>query len=67
MHMWSIFRHKQTTCLYIEGTVELHDLSFLIWIIEEEILEAKTECYEKDKVKSPLFFRSFYDDFQSLF
>ena len=31
--------------------------------IEEGILEAKTECYEKDKVKSPPFFRSFYDDF----
>jgi hypothetical protein len=35
--------------------------------IEEGILEAKTECYEKDKVKSPPFFRSFYDDFQSFF
>ena len=31
--------------------------------IEEGILEAKTECYAKDKVKSPRFFRSFYDDF----
>ena len=31
--------------------------------IEEGILEAKTECYEKDKVKSPPFFQSFYDDF----
>ena len=29
--------------------------------IEEGILEAKTECYAKDKVKS--HFRSFYDDF----
>ena len=27
--MWSIFRHKQTTCyIYIVGTVELHDLLF---------------------------------------
>ena len=27
--------------------------------IEEGIIEAKTECYAKDKVKSPLFFHSF--------
>ena len=27
--------------------------------IEEGILEAKTECYEKDKVKSPPFFDHF--------
>ena len=26
------------------------------WAIEEVILEAKTECYAKDKVKSPPFF-----------
>ena len=26
-------------------------------------IESKTECYEKDKVKSPPFFRSFHDDF----
>ena len=32
-------------------------------LIEEGILEAKTECYAKDKVKSPQFFRSFYDNF----
>ena len=32
-------------------------------IIEEGILEAKTECYAKDKVKSPQFFQSFYDNF----
>ena len=31
--------------------------------IEEGILEAKTECYAKDKVKSPPFFTSFSDDF----
>ena len=31
--------------------------------IEEGILEAKTECYEKGKVKSPPFSRSFYDNF----
>ena len=31
--------------------------------IEEGILEAKTEYYEKDKVKCPPLFRSFYDDF----
>ena len=30
--------------------------------IEEGILEVKTECYAKDKVKSTPFFRSFYDD-----
>ena len=30
---------------------------------EEGILEAKTECYEKDKVKSLPFLRSFSDDF----
>ena len=28
-------------------------------VIEEGILEAKTECYAKDKVKSPLFFDHF--------
>ena len=28
-------------------------------IIEEGILEVKTECYAKDKVKSLPFFRSF--------
>ena len=28
-------------------------------VIEEGILEAKTDCYEKDKVKSPLFFLFF--------
>ena len=31
--------------------------------IEEGILEAKTECYEKDKEKRLSFFRSIYDDF----
>ena len=31
--------------------------------IDEGILEAKTEYYAKDKVKSPPFFRSFYNDF----
>ena len=31
--------------------------------IEEGILEAKTECYAKDKVKSPPFARSFYNNF----
>ena len=31
------------------------------------IIEAKTECYAKDKVKSPPFFRSFYDNFQLFF
>jgi hypothetical protein len=31
--------------------------------IEEGILEAKSECYTKDKVKSLPFFRSFYDNF----
>jgi hypothetical protein len=31
--------------------------------VEEGILEAKTECYEKDKEKSPPFVRSFYDNF----
>ena len=31
--------------------------------IEEGILEAKTECYAKDKVKSPPFFQSFYNSF----
>ena len=36
---------------------------FTILSIEEGILEAKTECYTKDKVKSLLCFRSFYDDF----
>ena len=40
---------------------------FLFKAIEEGILEAKTECYAKDKVKSPLFFRSFYDNFKSFF
>ena len=29
----------------------------------EEGIEAKTECYAKDKVKSPPLFQSFYDDF----
>ena len=37
---------------------------YLDKIIEEGILEPpKTECYAKDKVKSPQFFQSFYDDF----
>ena len=31
--------------------------------IKEGNLEAKTECYGKDKLKSPPFLRSFYDDF----
>ena len=35
----------------------------LIFFIEVGILEAKTECYAKDKVKSPLCFRSFYGNF----
>jgi hypothetical protein len=39
------------------------DQALLSGTIEEGILEAKTECYEKDKVKSPPFFRSFYDNF----
>ena len=30
--------------------------------IEQGILEVKTECYAKDKVKSTPFFKSFYDD-----
>ena len=29
----------------------------------EEGIEAKTECYAKDKVKSLPFFRLFYDNF----
>ena len=32
-------------------------------IIEEGILEAKTECYAKDKVKGLPFFQSFYNHF----
>ena len=35
--------------------------------IDEGILEVKTECYEKNKVKIPPFFQSFYDNFQSFF
>ena len=31
--------------------------------IKEGNLEAKTECYGKDKLKSLPFLRSFYDDF----
>ena len=31
--------------------------------IEEGILETKTECYAKDKVKSPPFFRLVYNNF----
>ena len=31
--------------------------------IKEGNLEAKTECYVKDKLKSPPFLLSFYDDF----
>ena len=39
------------------------ELRFIIRGTEEGIvLEAKTECYAKDKVKSLLFFLSFYDD-----
>ena len=37
--------------------------NLLIFSIEEGILEAKTECYAKDIVKSPPFFQSFYDNF----
>ena len=37
--------------------------NILIFTIEEGILEAKTECYDKDKVKSSPFFRSSYNDF----
>ena len=35
----------------------------IIKTIEEGILELKTECYAKDKLKSPPFFPSFYDNF----
>ena len=46
--------------------------NIVIWIkpnfiIEEGMLEAKTECYAKNKIKSPPFFRSFYNNFQSFF
>ena len=48
----------------LEGSVFVYDKELLPGeIIEEGILEAKTECYAKDKVKSPPCFRSFYDDF----
>ena len=52
--LWS-FAHSNVRRLFLS-------LSHIRYI-EEGILEAKTECYEKDKVKSPPFFWSFYDDF----
>ena len=51
-------------CVFYSILIFGHRFCFLgLRDIEEGILEAKTECYSKDKVKSPLFFRSFYDDF----
>ena len=40
-----------------------HLYFILITVIEEGILEVKTVCYAKDKVKSLSCFRSFYNDF----
>ena len=36
------------------------------WYIEEGILKAKTECYAKDKIKSPIILRQFLVIFQQL-
>ena len=59
-HLWFVSLHQTVTK---NQKTNSFVLIFVVAIIEEGILEAKTECYEKDKVKSPPFFQSFYDDF----
>ena len=37
--------------------IAIDEVKKYYWYIEEGILKAKTECYAKDKIKSPLCFR----------
>ena len=43
--------------------IAIDEVKKYYWYIEEGILKAKTECYAKDKIKSPPFFQLFSDDF----
>ena len=59
------FMKRSIYVLVVEDQKSINDMHD--YTIEEGLLEVTTECYAKDKVKSPPFFRSLYHDFQSYF